>query len=282
MSVASEEIIEGAWDVDNETYHADTSCVSSSSLKEFLDWVPTYHQRYVLGTMPRKEPSEAMTLGSAIHCAILEPEKYPDQYCTAPVCDRRTKGGKETWEGFVADNKGKTVLSADQQETVAGCVEAFQLHKIAGELDLSDGWIERGFRWLDRSGAWCKCKPDYIRKDGLIVDLKTVSSLNEKKLMAQAAELRYHMQAAMYLDGIQSLCSNSIGPFYHVCLLTAPPYGVVAYELGADSLNMGRELYQSGLRRLVDCRLSGDWSDPKERDVNKWNIPRWALTQEAY
>ena len=282
MATVESEIVEGCWDVDNEEYDADTSCVSSSSLKEFLDWVPTYHQRYVLGTLPRREPSESMTLGSAIHCAILEPEKYRDQYCTAPVCDRRTKEGKATWAEFCEGNADKIILTADQDEAVQGARKAVNAHAIRPYIE--SALVERAYRWINRrTGVWCKCRPDAQSKYGeYTIDLKTVSSLSEKKLMSQAADLRYHMQAALYIDGINEVTDGNAGAFLHVAILTTPPYGVVVYRLGEVSIQHGREMYQDGLKRLVECRMSGDWSDPKERGVNLWELPRWAMMQESY
>lgn len=53
-----------------------------------------------------------MKLGTAVHCAILESERFEIEYIEAPVIDRQTKDGKALWSKL--EQSGRIVLSSDE------------------------------------------------------------------------------------------------------------------------------------------------------------------------
>ena len=90
------------------------SYLSTSALKAFAK-SPNHYIEYVNG---ERKATPAMELGSAIHCAILEPDEWHDRYTIVPKVDRRTKAGKEAWELFQKSSEGKTVLTDEQHRTM--------------------------------------------------------------------------------------------------------------------------------------------------------------------
>src|SRR5882757_7827890 len=58
------------------------------------------HARHFMQHPP--SPSEAMEFGTAFHMAVLEQERFVDEYIVPPECDRRTREGKATWAEFEA------------------------------------------------------------------------------------------------------------------------------------------------------------------------------------
>ena len=79
-------------DIPSTEYHA-VPGLGSSHLRELLKSALHYKTSV---NLPNKE-TPAMKLGTATHCAILEPECFDIEYVEAPIVDRRTKDGKALW-----------------------------------------------------------------------------------------------------------------------------------------------------------------------------------------
>jgi hypothetical protein len=78
--------------------------LSYSALKAFAK-SPNHYLQYVNREFVE---TPAMVLGSALHCAVLEPNEYGKRYTIAPKFDRRTKAGKEQAEAWELAADGKT------------------------------------------------------------------------------------------------------------------------------------------------------------------------------
>ena len=63
--------------------------LSVSALKAF-NRSPNHYIQYLTG--PRKA-SKAMAFGSALHCAVLEPDEFDSRYALAPKLEKRTPAG---------------------------------------------------------------------------------------------------------------------------------------------------------------------------------------------
>jgi len=87
--------------------------LSFSSLKEFAK-SPKHYMDYI--SKPKTPPTDAMKLGSAVHCMILTPELFNDQFAVAPEINKRTNAGKEEWALFASQNEGKDILANDDYE----------------------------------------------------------------------------------------------------------------------------------------------------------------------
>jgi hypothetical protein len=72
----------------------DTSRISRSMLKAFDESRKVYYETFVAKTRPRKPPTPAMQLGTHLHTAVLEPEKWESSTIVPPKCDKRTKDGQ--------------------------------------------------------------------------------------------------------------------------------------------------------------------------------------------
>jgi len=74
------------------------------------------HFKYYQEHQREKTPTPQMMLGTAVHCAVLEPATFHDRYAIAPQCDKRTKEGKAIWADLESSNK--LILSASDFELV--------------------------------------------------------------------------------------------------------------------------------------------------------------------
>jgi hypothetical protein len=257
--------------ISSEEYNA-IDGIRSSRLKDLLK--SPAHYRHSL--IHPKEPTPAMVLGTAIHAAILEPKRFKSDYVISPKFDRRTKDGKAEAEKFSAENVGKIIVDEERYRILEGCVNAVYGHEIASK-ELAIGHAEVAYLWEDKgTGLKCKIKPDFVRPEHrILVDVKTTTDASPSGFARIVANLKYHMQAAFYLDGISAATGAEYKTFRIVAVETAQPHAVAVYELSEESLQQGRLLYQRALSMLAECEALQIWPSYTS-DIYSLSIPRWA------
>jgi exodeoxyribonuclease VIII len=155
---------------------------------------------YIWDKQNERKETTALKLGSAIHSAILEPKEFEEKYITAGNIDKRTKSGKEAYAAL--EMKGKIILSIDEYDTVKRCVESVYKNVTATEL-LKDGRPEVSV-FGSIKGIECKCRPDWLRSDGIVVDIKSTCDASLKEFSRSVLNYGYHSQAAFYIDVLKS------------------------------------------------------------------------------
>lgn len=265
----------GEWNCTAEEYFADRERQSRSMLEVFRKSRRLYHGRFISGTIPDPEPSDAMRLGTLLHLAILEPERYRDSTIAAPECDRRTKEGKATWARFLEHANGRTVMSADEQLLVKSLADAVRDNQTAAHWLKQPGKREHSITWQDcETGLICKCRRDVVLDD-VLVDLKTCRDASPEGFAKSAAALGYNRQAAWYMDGHKEV-TGKLPHFLFIAICTQAPFEVACYELDADAIDLGRRQNRTALFALSDCIEHDDWQGPHEKQVTTLSLPRWA------
>lgn len=236
---------------------------------------------------PPKEPTPDMVLGSAVHCATLEPEKFASQYAQVPDVDRRTKVGKEAYAQWATENSGKTALTPEQWDTALTMAEQIATHPTAGTIleathpdnrELSVQW-DRSF--MDSDGAMIPVQLK-ARFDGLIPaqrivwDIKTTNDASTEGFQRTMATYHYNMQGAHYLDGVRA-AFNASGQwdFTFVVIEKTQPFAVHVFErLSPPALVQGLEERDMVLRQWV--RYRHEETIPGYQDTREIDLPRWA------
>lgn len=175
-------------------YHALDAC--SATLLKALDRSPLHcwHAKH------NQRETPAMKLGTAVHCAVLERDAFPARYATAPDVDRRTKGGREIYQGFCEGCAGMEIINAQDRDTCTRMAAAVMEHPAAkcalegrGETELSVVW--------KHAGQLCKCRVDFI-SGSLAFDLKTAADASMDGFAWAIVRRGYDIQAAFYLMGL--------------------------------------------------------------------------------
>lgn len=253
-----------------EEYHRHGS-VSKSQLDQFAK-SPAHYLASL--TTPRKETA-AMRIGSLFHGLVLEPERV--KIAVAPACDKRTKEGKATWAAFVAENEGAEVVTAEEGEALRGMVASVMAHPKASLLLSGTGIAEGSAFWFDeRSGELCRCRPDFYREDGVIVDLKTTEDASMDGFTRSVAKYNYAMQAAFYSDGIEAATFKPVQGFAFIAVEKTPPYAVQCFQLDFQSMEAGRVLYGNLLLDLADCKIANKFPAYSDK-IETLSLPNWAL-----
>jgi exodeoxyribonuclease VIII len=244
--------------------------INCSGLKLIASKTPLHfkHQQ----TAPRIE-TKALTLGSAIHCATLEPEAFTERYVIAPPIDKRTKEGKAAWAELEASEK--IVLSADDAELVASVAQSVRNHKTASKLLTSGNAEVAVFSQIDGMNVKCKC--DYLRQNVAIIDLKTTEDASEKGFLKSVFNYGYHQQAAFYMDVLESI-GQPVDAFVFIAVEKTAPFAVGIYELDAECVAIGRALNQRAMATHRECLETDDWRGYSE-NIELLSAPAWVVRQ---
>lgn len=214
--------------------------VSNSDMKMLKKSFMHYLHEKIISAEDRLE-TPAMLFGTAMHCLILEPQKFKKQFVFAPKCDKRTKIGKEIFNKFQAENEGKTMLKEEFFEALTDMRDAIRYHPTANDVLSLDGNVEvEKELTFEFQGVPCRMKADLINHDKhCIVDLKTIAAADSlDRVGRQILSYEYYRQAAFYSLGAEI---NYKAPynFIFVFIETAEPYGIRVVEIDEDYILYG-------------------------------------------
>ena len=253
-------------------YHA-----HRATSKSLLDAVAISPQHYLAARDgPPREQTPAMLLGSATHCAVLEPEDYADRYVTDPAPGSRSKDAQAARQA--ERDAGREILTTAQAATVEAITNSVLGHRIAATL-LDQGYPEVSFCWEDReTHIICRSRADWwnsAHAQPLIVDLKTARDASAGGFARAVVDHRYHVQAAMYSDGWLRVTGEQ-PIFVFIVVESSAPYCVALYTLSDDDLQLGRALYRRDLARLRECADTGAWPGYADDEIRTLTLPPWA------
>lgn len=246
------------FNVPESEYRADPS-LSVHLLHEFHR-SPAHYQLALRGET--KEATPAMLLGRAVHCAVLE----PDRFTTSWVCGPESRRGK-AWEQaeLVAKHDGAEILPEPEHQKVVAIADAVRAHPAAAQL-LAGSVDAREVSWFadidDQHGGTrpAKGRADAIAFDrGVAWDLKTCQNASPEFWQKVTLDYRYHVQGAYYLDGL-ALCGHPNLLWVVVAVETAPPYAVSVIWNDEKWIDAGRLAYRDDLWNLRDREQRNDWS----------------------
>jgi exodeoxyribonuclease VIII len=252
-------------------YHASEG-LSISRLKE-LKRSPKHYQWAL--THPKE--SQPLTLGSAAHCAVLEPERFSKDYA---VWARRTDGGAlaprrgQWWDAFKAEHGNRTIITADEYETVHGLQGAVRADPVASRY-LSSGEPEVVLSWT-MAGRACRGRVDWLTRideEPCIVGLKTARDCRPFIFGSAAAKLGYALQWAWYFNGYVTVAG--VKPrMVEIVVESAAPHAVVVYTIPEDIILQGEEEYMRLLTQLSECEAADSWPGPASVE-QVLTLPSW-------
>ena len=214
-----------------------------------------------------------MTLGTAAHCAVLEPHLYDARFA---VWARMSDNGNQCprrgqyWDAFQADNFGKTILTVEEHEFARAIGKAVRADATAMKY-LQFGEPEVTLQQGDRRG-----RADWLTKiDGkpFVVGLKTARDCRPFVFGSAAAKLGYPLQWAWYFDLYEAI--TGVEPeMVEIVVESAPPHAVVVYVINEDIILQGRDEYEKLLEVLERCERTGEWPGPAECE-QVLTLPSW-------
>ncbi len=244
-----------------------------SHLKRFK-WSAAHARQDILHP---KDPTPALNLGHAVHAAVLEPKLFMDEFVAAPRCDKRTKGGKATWQEFQLENASKEIITDLEFETCIRFSNACWEHPTAKKILSGPGQNEVVARWM-QGGTAAKARYDRITSLepwSIVADLKTTTDAREWSFSADIATYGYHNQAAWYLDGLDAISPHP-RKWVFIVLEKSPPWAIQCYMLDDIAIEQGRDENRVYLEAMKKCLKTGKWPSYTP-DVKSISIPPYAL-----
>ena len=258
-------------DLSNEQYHSGPG-VSKSQLDDVAESPATYIWRK--NAPVDTDKLQALDMGTALHCLLLEPDEFDSRFIKAPDFNRRTKDGKAEESEFLKNcaDTGKTVIEYEDHRKLLLMRESVMAHPDARWLLEQAGSSESSIYWTDEeTGELCRCRPDrMLDNHPIILDVKKVDDMG--RFERHVEEFRYHVQNAMYSDGF----AHHFGDRPDFLFLAVSSsiecgrYPVRVRPLEPDWIVVGHDLYRRDLNTFHQCRINNDWHDLKPAIRPAW------------
>lgn len=219
------------------------------------------------------EDSAAMDFGSLLHLLVLEPHLFDDTYAVTDL-SFATKEGK----AFKAEAEaaGKEIIKGAVLDSAKRARDALLSHPLASFF-LSDGKPEVTMT-SEMEGVPVKARVDWMRPDGILIDLKTTQDASTKGFLKSIASYRYYRQAVFYSDIYEH--HESCNDFIFIAVESKPPYAVQLHKVSPTYLDIGRDEYRRALKTYKVCREVGEWP-AYPHDIVVHAPPAWALKEAA-
>lgn len=269
-------------DVPEAIYHGRILGIASKSVLDKVHRSPAHYRAWVDGAP--EEESAALSFGKALHCRILEPERFAKVYVVQPdfgnCTFKENKARRDAWRAEIGWDKDPRVsrvetVDAETMTALDGIARSIQAHPVAAEL-LCGGAAEVTAKWTDpATGIVCKGRADFwIESIGTLVDLKTTEDARPEAFARSVAQYRYHLQEAFYRDGFAQ-AGKPVEDFVFVAVEKRPPYAVAVYTLDRDALLRGTVEVEQDLRRMAEAIERDEWP-AYGQGIQELSLPRWA------
>lgn len=249
---------------------------------------------------PEDKETPAKKEGTALHLALLEPEKFKGRYisvgrCEATKSDRtrctyngsviRLEAGKahsycgthDPFKGRVEE--GIEIMPAEALDRIEGMRQAVLAHPDARQFFVGRGASELVGVWKDpATGVLCKIRLDrqIDRADFIHADLKSTADASEDAFRRTAGRLGYHRKCSWYRRGMAELGKPATSSVL-IAVESPKPHGCATYILDEVQLKKVGQAIDGLLYRYAECLETGNFPgyDTGLRHLSfaKWDMP---------
>ena len=255
----------------NEAYHSHPEGISATGLKLMLRSPAHYRFQH------RSEPTRAMQIGTAIHTALLEPERFADEYLLLrDVKDRRASEYKQAVKVHGAEN----VLVSSEADNVAGMQETVLASPaMSGRLQ-ADGWREVSLFVRDpETQVLIRVRYDLLTVDGIAVDVKKCQDARPEEFSRSIFNYAYDLQAALYSDAFEWATGKPLAAFEFAAIEEKMPHGHKLYQPCETTMQEGRAKYREALNLFAECESSQQWPALECNGPEVISLPPWRMAQ---
>lgn len=214
----------------------------------------------------------ARTLGTAMHALTLEPEEFDRRFAIRPAGGPRANSN--AYREWAAEHiqAGREILTADEGAQLLAMRDALprSARKLlaAGEPEVTALWRH------EATGVLLRTRPDWLRRDGIVIDVKTAADPRPQRWVNQAASLGYHASAALCIDILREVTGEE-HEVHFLVVGKEPPHIAYIATLDAIAIETGRQIYHAALMTWAACERTGEW--PAYGAVVNLSLPAWAL-----
>lgn len=212
---------------------------------------------------PNNKDSENVILGRAVHCLVLTPERFEDEFYVHTPVDKRTAAGKQAHAEALERAGNRTLLSSTLHSTAIGMAKSITTHPIASEI-LMNAKTEVVFTW-DYNNVALKARADIVGENefGLyIADIKTCDSAHCLEFPRYARKMMYPEQVVFYSLGVENNRQRRVESKYIIAVERNEPYCVAVYSMCSDTESAALEVV------MKCCDTVAMWAD---KDTSSWD-----------
>lgn len=246
----------------NEEYHSHNS-ISASGLKTIYKQSVNHYLKSSF------KATDAMNFGSAVHSAILEdsediavlPELNLSKDYKYPW---NTKEGKKIKEQFLEDNKGKIIITQEEQKAIQKIQNNFNNHSLAKRLvqRLTESEVSY-YGTID--DVEVRVRPDGIKEDDYIIDIKTSNDASPRAFRNSVYNFAYHLQACFYSEAL----GYEPAKFRFITIENKYPYTVEVFAMSSDMIEYGKNAWRVALANWKEYLETNNTGGFYWEDFNK-------------
>jgi len=257
-------------DMPNAEYHAHPG-ISNSGLTRIDQSAAHYHD----GSFG--DPTRAMEIGTAIHTAILEPERYKSEYMLLPEVKARTA---TEYKNAVKERGSEFVLVGAEVARVEGMHSAVYASPYISKRLSVPAWKEISVFAIDpETGVLCKCRFDFLSHDFEAIDVKKTQDARKDAFSKTITSYRYHVQAAFYSDVFFWCTGQQLKSFEFLAIEEKASHGKKMYRAISNAVELGRSLYRENLNTYAECKESGVWPNYDCEETEDIDVMYWAYNK---
>lgn len=278
----------GIYEMSDEKYFA-VPATSNSDLKK-LGRSPAHYKEYKANP---PEQTVAMAAGSALHCAILEPDEFMNRYTILPdnapakptAAMLKAANPSESsleriqfWDQFEKMNQGKIILNNEKAAEYLHVGGLIRNHESL-QAFFNNGKPEQAVFAKDPiTGLDVKCKPDYLTVVGeykILVEVKSTEDARPDAFKRTAFNFGYFQGAAFYSAIMDWAGLGAPDLYIMVAFERSAPYGIQVYELPEEALEYGERRYREALTLMAYCLETDTWPN-YDTEIQPLQLPAWA------
>lgn len=206
--------------------------------------------------------SASKDFGIAMHKYLLEPDTFFDEFAIAPVVNKRTKAGKETWNEFLEQCASDEKIALDpadfqliQEMTAAALANPLVVQLLQGPKEEECYWTDPATS--EPLKAKMDCLTTYEGKD-YIVDYKTTDSCQDGHFERSSSKYGYQFQAGFYIEGMEQVHQKPFG-FIFIAQEKKAPYACRVYICSPTYIEKGKEQFHTYLDMYHLCKMTNNW-----------------------
>lgn len=221
-----------------------------------LNWVNRSLAHYA--ARDEFQSTRAMEIGTAFHTALLEPQRFKDEYMILEGIDVRTKSEyKQAAKARGADK----VLTEPEGKKVKVMLGAVINNPDAMEVLDKEGHAELSAFAVDpETGVMIRCRYDWITtEEPESLDIKKTQDARERAFSRSIHAYRYYCQDAMYSHIFELIEGYPLKRYQFLAIEEQPPCANVVYELDVLAKKYGRDEYRAALLKYAEAVERDEW-----------------------
>ena len=222
----------------------------------------------------------SMRWGAALHCMVLEPERFAAEYTIGGPVNPKTSQpyGSET-KAFSewALAQTKPILTREEHRLILGMADAIGAHPVARTIRDSPRQTEVSIFW-DNDGVQCKARLDCLQT-GVLWDIKSARSAKYRPFHHSIVEYGYALQAAWYMRGAAAV-GMPVQKFLWIAVENAAPYQIAVYRCSDTFWQFGHDRCDAALETYKQCAAKGVWPTAYAQEEILMEPEKWLLPDE--